>query len=173
MRSVLPLGIDDWKGDVLFGVGMGALFIFMSIIGGFSFVLPTQFFDAFQGTTFLSLNVGMFISVVLLAPLIEEAVFRGILLPFLVTGLNMDLWFALVLQAGAFSVAHLSAYAGVELASFSLQSVFAVTGAFISAFIFGVVIGYFAFTRKNYLVGVLPHAMINFWLVKGQLFLVG
>ena len=149
---------------VIVGVGTYGFFWFASrVIPGLSFglpYLPAAVTDNIQ-----------WIIIVILAPLAEELATRGALLRFIqwaeskrgVT--KLELWIAIFAQAVFFMLLHLLAYVGgwYESANWSgaFQSIGAVSGALLTAGIFGVIFGFIAVRTKNLLTSIIAHMLIN------------
>ena len=159
------LGIDEIGKDLFIGVGLGLTFIVASLSGLFALSLPPV-------ASIFSTNVGRLLAVGVLAPVIEEVLFRGVLLA-LTQESTKKFILANALQAIAFGVFHLLAYSGVFLEEFALSTALAVGGAFLSAIIFGFVMGFVAKKTNNLLPGIIAHAIINAYLISGTLFVIG
>lgn len=156
-QKILGLaGIDRNMGtDFIIGIVIGVVIL---IIGG---VIPgigvIGIPDVPQS---LSSDTSKFIVVVLLASIFETFAFFDIVLSFFkdkigkFLGMKVPFIISAVLASAVFSLFHLSAYS-----SFSLN-----TGAFLSAFIMGLVFSYERkFTNSN-LPGIITHAILNFWI---------
>lgn len=155
------IGIDNLRGDPVRGLVFGIVLIAANVLGFFNLLLPP--IAAFS-------NVAKFITVVILAPIIEELVFRGILYQILSSKLGF--WKAAAGQAAIFSSFHLLVYAGTPLNQFTTAGLLAVGGSFLSAFVFGLAAQFVNRKFNNHLVNIIGHAVINFWLVRGTLVIV-
>lgn len=146
----------EWKKDVYIGILVGLGFVLLNILApSIAIGLPS-----------LGLSVSdtaRFIVIGLLAPIIEEIVFRGAFF-----GLFNNWWrnvaLAAVASALIFSVYHLTAYGG---------SIASASGAFIGAMLFGIIATILVLWRGNLLVGMIPHAIFNIFLVSQSLVVVG
>jgi len=157
------IGIDNLSKDIFVGLAVGVLLIVMNILGLFSLALPPVL-NVFQT------NIGKLAVIVLVAPIIEEIFFRSVLSTYLYR--KLPLFLVAILQGFFFASFHLIAYSGVPLESFELSSVLIVGGAFLSAWLFGFAMTFLSRKTNNLLTTIIPHAMINFWLVKGLLVIV-
>ena len=106
--------------------------------------------------------------VIVLAPVMEEAFFRGALLSLLLHVYGLPFAVANLIQAGLFSLTHLLAY-GVFLEQLSsLSQVFgqvqAISGLFLAALVFGVVAGFVARKTVNLTPGGVAHGVINAYI---------
>lgn len=158
------IGIDDLRGDILIGVGIGAFLIFMNILGFFSLALPPVL-------NLFATNVGKFLVIVIIAPIVEEIVFRSLLFTFVQNHVK-SLTASALIQGGVFALFHMVAYSGILIESFNLSAVLVVGGAFLSAFLFGTAMAFSVRKTNNLLTSIIPHAMINFWLVRGLLVII-
>lgn len=106
--------------------------------------------------------------VIILAPIMEESLFRGALLSLFLNYYGMPFWQANLLQGGLFSGTHLLAY-GVFLEQLDkLTEVFgqvaAISGLFIAAFVFAVIAGIIVHKWKNLFTTIIGHGGINTWV---------
>lgn len=159
------IGIDDLKRDLFTSIGLGIVFIVANILGAFSMALPPV-------ASTLATNVGRLMVIVIVAPIIEEVMFRGVLLNLFLSIFRGKVFLAIIAQALCFGAFHMVAYSGILIESFEISPIIAASGAFLSASIFGFIVGYMAYKKNNLLLGMIPHAMINFWLVRGLLVVV-
>ena len=104
----------------------------------------------------LAIGPAPFLIVVLLAPIAEEYLFRGSLLPQLQEIFNSKYSsiIAVLLTAAAFTAFHWTVY---------LQG--ALSSALIASFLFGLFVGGIAAWRKSILPTIIIHAIINFAIV--------
>lgn len=145
MEKVKLLGIsENWFPNLIFGIIIGGVyFFFVKINDFFSLAIPEM--PASLGV------VGSIIGVCVVAPIIEEFTFRGVLLQFIRYRLGLGMISAIVLQAFFFSVYHWAAYG-----SFSV-----VLAAFVGAGVFGVLAGALAVYRGGLSTPIIVHAIIN------------
>lgn len=148
-------GIDRnyWQ-DLGFGILAGILFIIISVIapgiGAIGFPSLPQSVTA----------IGIFLIIIVVAPIFETSVFQDIILDFFDSKLKifgkgaLPFFLASLLSSVAFSLFHLTAYGG------SLQSA---GGSFLSAFLVGVGFCYLRKWTKSILPVIIAHALINFW----------
>jgi len=158
------LGIDEYRKDIFIGLLFGGAVIGLNILGLFSMALPPV-------ASVLATNAGRFLAIVLIAPVIEESLFRGVLLA-LGSENTKSFLFANGMQAAIFGLFHLAVYSGIFLEQFSLKGALVVGGAFISAIIFGFAAGFVAKKTNNLLPVIIGHSMINLWLVAGTLVII-
>ena len=155
------IGIDNLRGDVLYGLIFGGSLIMANVLGVFNLLLPPV--AAFS-------NVAKFVTIVVLASIVEELIFRGIVFNMLSN--SFSFWKAAIMQAVVFSSFHILVYSGVPLEQFSTTGLLAVGGSFISAAMFGFAAQIVNRKFNNHIVNILGHAVINFWLVRGTLVIV-
>jgi hypothetical protein len=146
---------SDWKKDLLIGVIIGVMFIVGNMITpAISIGFPSLSLSMSQVN-----RIGV---VGVLAPIAEEGMFRGALLGLLMV-FGLGFWFAAFISAGAFTAYHLTAY-GASLAS---------TGAFMGAFIFGLLAAFLVRWRKNLLPAIVLHMIFNLYLLSKMFVVVG
>ena len=155
------VGIDNLRGDILYGLIFGVGLIMANVLGVFNLLLPPV--AAFT-------NIAKIVVVVILAPIVEELIFRGIIFNMLSN--TFSFWKAALIQALIFSAFHLLVYSGVPLEQFSTTGLLAVGGSFISAAMFGLAAQIVNRKYNNHIVNILGHAIINFWLVRGTLVII-
>lgn len=158
-------GIDEnWETDLPMAAGIGILYIaLISMVPSISMTVPSP--DTLSGWTdhtFFATSAEYLVVVCILAPISEEAVFRGIMLPGYteilggtakkVTESTVGIAIA---SSIAFSLFHWTAY-GAEF----------MEGAFVGAFIFGVMMCVVAYHQKSIIGCILIHAMTNAWIVQ-------
>ncbi len=158
-------GIDEnWETDLPVAAGIGILYIgLISLVPSISMTVPSP--DTLSGWTdhtFFATSTEYLLVVCALAPVSEEAVFRGIMLPGYteilggsankVTTATIGI---AVASSIAFSLFHWTAY-GAEF----------MEGAFVGAFIFGVLMCGVAYYQKSIIGCILIHAMTNAWIVQ-------
>ena len=158
------IGIDNLKGDLLIGITFGISLIVSNMLGIFSLALPP--------IASFSTNASRLLVLIFLAPVLEEIFFRGVLSNLLRNIFKGD-WIPNLLQATAFGLFHLLAYSGMTLEAFELSPILAVGGSFISAILFGISAYIVARRYNNLIVSIIGHAIINGFLVKGLLVLIG
>ena len=146
---------SDWKKDVMIGLGVGGLFIIGNVLTpAITIGMPS-----------LSLAIGdvsRFLVIGLLAPVAEESMFRGALSGFL-KGLKLGLLPIALITAAAFTVYHLTAY-GASLA---------VAGAYLGAFIFGLLAFALVQWRKSLVPAMILHAIFNIYLLTKMAVVIG
>jgi membrane protease YdiL (CAAX protease family) len=159
-------GIDEnWEVDLPVSFGIGVAYIaLISMVPSISMTVPSP--DMLSGLadhTFYAMSAEYLIVVCLLAPVSEECAFRGILFPAfsqlfgddLKGMIGVGLVLAAILSSIAFSLFHWSAYGAVFM-----------EGAFVGAFIFGVLMCAVAYWQKSILGCILIHTMTNAWIVQ-------
>jgi len=147
---------SDWKKDVLVGVLIGAGFVVAN------FLVPAIAI----GMPSLSLSLGdlsRWLVIGLIAPVVEEILFRGALVGFLTNWKKMPLILAGVISAAAFTVYHLAAY-GASLA---------VAGAYLGALIFGLLAFFITKWRNNLLPAIIMHSIFNSYLLFKMVVVIG
>lgn len=143
-------GIDDWKKDSMLGIGVGVLFIMLNMaMAGFVLGIPDVPMSLGQ--------VGDFLIKVVVAPVAEEILFRGIILAIFMWVLNAERSLiktgaAITITSIAFALFHIAAY-GVAFQT-----------AFVGAFVVGVVCGVLTITTRNILPAIWVHTIFNGWL---------
>jgi len=146
------VGISDWKQGLLWGGLAGGLFI---VLNSFNGIFQIGFPVLPQSIAVVSklLTVG------LLAPVLEEGFFRGVLLGVL---RNRSLWFAVLVNSLLFSLFHLAVYGGF------LTSI----GAFVGAFVFGLLASWMVVKTNNLLSAIVMHGIVNLYLARNLLVIV-
>ena len=163
---------DDLVGikrkNILSSALLGALFvvgffILTKIVPGLSLgypTLPQQISDSLEA-----------FFVILVAPIVEEIFFRGAVMAYFsnfdTTKKKKKIWIAIIVQAFLFSIFHVGAYiAGWYtypdlIAGFT--AINANLSAFITAFIFGILSGYFVTRNKvrNLIFSIIAHMGLN------------
>lgn len=158
------IGIDNVKGDIFKGLIFGVSLILANILGIFSLALPP--------IASFSTNIGKLLVVVILAPVVEEIFFRGVVSSYF-RNIFKSKNLSDLLQASVFGVYHLVAYTGITLEAFDINPVIAVGGSFVGAILFGFISAKVVRKYNNLIVGIIAHAIINAWLVSGTLFIIG
>lgn len=144
------IGIDDNIGtDILIGLGVGGAFVLLfestSITMGLPPIYP-------QATTSQLMNVAAAIMIVgVLAPILEEALFRGAGL--YIFNLMLPLIPAILVVGVVFAGFHWISY-GAALAA-----------AFVGAFLFSTIACILTLKTKSLVPGVITHAIINIYLL--------
>lgn len=156
------LGIDkNWKQDLGWGVLAGLVFIIVNkISANFSLGLPQAPMSAN--------SVGMFLLVVFAAPVLEEAMFRGVFMWLLQElgsktkfRLLKNIFVIILMVAVMFAAFHYMAYgAGYQT-------------AFVGAFVFGILAGLLAYQTKSLLPPIAMHMMFNGYLYLAQVVQIG
>ena len=147
------LGFNSWKQGLLIGSLTGLGFIFANSVNSiFALGFPSLPVSIGAVTSFLVVG--------LVAPVVEEAVFRGVALPILMQ--RFGKFVALFLSALVFAGFHWLVY-GASLS---------VSGAFIGAGIFGILAGFLAL-RFGLLSSIVAHSLINVSLFFGGVTLFG
>ena len=157
----------NWFMDLIVGIviGIGILFL-MGQLTFFSILVP----DAPQSISHAPLSIaGSFISVNIIAPLIEETAFRILLFGLFWTVIGWGLWTSVIFSNIGFSAYHIWSYAG----DFSVGAISAVQSAFISAVIMGIVFSILMLWKKSVSASMGAHATINTGLTAGRLIVVG
>lgn len=113
-------------------------------------------------------TAGQYLITVGAAPLAEEAFFRMLLLSLLLTVFGLSFWIANAIQAGLFSIYHITAYAGV----IETSAILSVSGSFVAAIIFGLLAGYLV-KRYGLAASIAAHAVVNFVLLTGGFVIIG
>lgn len=145
------IGVDErFLGkETMIGLGIGFVFLFLNyFVPKFSLVLGVPDVPYSLG------DFGKFMVIVIIAPIMEELLFRGVLTHFL--SVLTKPFVAIVLQGLLFGVFHYTAYG-----SFSGMNV-----AFVGAALFGIGIGWLSVRLNNLFPGIIIHAMVNLslWL---------
>lgn len=152
------VGVDgNWKQDALLGALVGAAFIVVNKISpvialglpSFPFALETE---------------SKWLILVLVAPVLEEAFFRGILLNAVKTFTGASDAIAILLQALAFSAFHATAYAA---------GLAYVPVAFVGALIFGIIAGLLVKYSNSLLPGMIAHSIFNAYLTYSSIVIIG
>ena len=156
---------ENWETDLPAAGVIGFLYIgLITMVPSISMTVPSP--DTLSGWTdhtFFATSTEYLIVVCVLAPIGEEGVFRGILLPTFSSIFGDDLKgmiggglvAAAILSSIAFSLFHWTAY-GAEF----------MEGAFVGAFIFGILMCSVAYWQKSIIGCILIHAMTNAWIVQ-------
>lgn len=141
------IGIDgNWKRDALEGGAYGLGFILIN-------KLFPQFIIGVPHEVLFGLG-GLTLTVCVVAPILEEIGFRGIVYPTLQKEAGEN-W-AVLGASAAFSLFHWAAYG------------LALTTAFVGAFFFGLVSCIVA-KKQNSLIGVVVmHSIFNWWMIDGS-----
>ena len=149
---------QNWLTKIGIGALVGIIFIVLNLTIGITIGIP----DNPQATEGERLGI-----VSGLAPFGEELAFRGILLPVfeIITPQPLP-W---VLNAGAFAIFHAKAYGG----GLSKEQILNAQGAFIGAFIFGLVAVLLTKTTGSILPAVITHLIFNTFLVVQKFVIVG
>jgi len=102
------------------------------------------------------------------APIIQESVFRKIIIERLMNRYNMSFWKSNGLQAALFASYHFLSYGillkYIETVSELIGTFGAVSGLFITAFAFGLIAGYVKHKTDNLAPGIIAHSGINGYL---------
>lgn len=116
-------------------------------------------------------DVGLFISLVLIAPIVEELLFRGVAYPFLYNLFGKRNIIAIPSQAAVFALFHWKVYGG-------FLGVGSSGGLFVGAFLFGIIAALLVMNSpKTADITTLErpmvaHMLFNFWLLNATLGLV-
>lgn len=157
---------DDWKADLFWGVIVGLVFLFLIGKLHLSIIAP----GIPQSVSNSPLSVaGSFISVNIIAPLIEETAFRMILFSLFWIILGWNLFFSVGLSAFGFAFYHIWSYGG----EFTQAAIAGVSGALFSALLMGVVFSVLVLWRKSISASMGAHAIINSILTIGKFTVVG
>jgi membrane protease YdiL (CAAX protease family) len=159
-------GIDEnWETDLPTAGVIGLLYIaLITMVPSISMTVPSpDMLSGWTDHTFFATSTEYLIVVCVLAPISEEGVFRGILFPAFSSMLGDDmrgmigggLVAAAIISSIAFSLFHWTAY-GAEF----------MEGAFVGAFIFGLLMCAVAYWQKSIIGCILIHAMTNAWIVQ-------
>jgi len=154
----------NWTTDLPVAAGIGALYIgLISMVPSIAMTVPSpDMLSGWSDHSFYAMSIEYLTVVCILAPIGEEAVFRGIMLPAYVQilGGNPDritgttIGVAVVFSI-AFSLYHWVAYGAAFM-----------EGAFVGAFIFGMLMCGVAWYQKSIIGCILIHAMTNGWIVQ-------
>ena len=138
------IGIDaNWWDDAKFGLFLGLGFVALNLIS------PTFAI----GYPMVSVLIAQFLVILLVAPIVEEILFRSTLLSYAKMGPSTpQIVFAVLITAFLFSVFHWQAY-GVGLQT-----------AFVGAGLFGIIAGWVAIDRQSVLPVIIMHIIFNAWL---------
>lgn len=156
--------LDNIKKSSKLQLGLGALvgigFLLLIVSGwGFSLGAPLAL-D-------VKSEVGRFMTIVILAPILEELFFRFLLLTILVNKVPLfkgRFWLSNITQATLFSLFHVTVYGNIVDKS----------ALFVSAMLFGLVMGIIAKVSVsgkiyyNQIAGIIAHAIINFSVIAGS-----
>jgi membrane protease YdiL (CAAX protease family) len=158
-------GIDEnWETDLPVAGVIGILYItLITMVPSISMTVPSpDMLSGWTDHTFFATSTEYLIVVCVLAPISEEALFRGVLLPGYIEilgGSSSRITTATISIAIttsiAFSLFHWAAY-GAEF----------MEGAFVGAFIFGLLMCAIAYWQKSIIGCILIHAMTNAWIVQ-------
>lgn len=148
---------DALGGDILKGFLVGGAFIVLNQMNSaFSLGAPAAL---------LSLEAAFLVAaIVIVAPIVEEFLFRGLLYPFLYNSLGENNWVAMPLTGIIFAVFHFTVYGGFLALKYS-------PGLFVGAFMFGTVMCYFVqqthgISRITTLeTPIVAHAVFNAYLL--------
>lgn len=144
------IGISsNWKREALMGLLYGIVFIGVNkLYPQFMLGIPKQIIFG-----------GYFFTVCVVAPILEEAGFRGILLSVFS---NQPMWIRYGIVSVAFSIFHWQAY-GLALST-----------AFIGAFIFSLISCFISENTNSLTTAIVMHGIFNWWMTQGaQLFFMG
>lgn len=136
-----------WKSDILIGLGLGIGFIVLNL-------LSPAITIGFPNLGLAITPIATLFVIGILAPIIEEILFRGALFGLLEL-LNINVVLAVLLQAAAFTTYHYTAY-GASLAA---------VGAFIGAFLFGIIAMFVTIKRQSLLPSIILHSIFNIYLL--------
>lgn len=151
ITGVELLDKSDWKIDIVIGVVIGITFIILNQISpAITIGFPGELLDA-SGTN-KALTVGG------IAPILEEALFRGLFLGLLIS-FGIGFFLSASIQAVGFTLFHITAYG---LLSYS-------SGAYFGAMIFGLGMAYLVQWRKSILPAIIVHSIFNLYLVSKAL----
>lgn len=154
------VGIDDnyWM-DIAIGIAGGMAFMVMvastSISIGSPAIYPQSTLPAIVNTIAALVVVGV------LAPIFEEAVFRGVV--FSAARSVLSVTGAIVVTGIAFSLTHWAAYGE------------ALSAAFVGAFVFSTIACIMVLATQSIIGPIVMHGMVNVWLYvqSHQLFVIG
>lgn len=160
--------IAKWNlNDVYLGIFLGAGLIFMNLFGLFNFALPPVL-NVFSKQAALLI-------IFILAPILEEFLF-GSLIPATMGMIIGNFIIVEIVTAFTFALFHLRTYSQTSIESLFSSGNFTqmavVGGAFLSAIIFSLTVRLIARQRQNLIISIIPHAMINLWLIRGVLVII-
>ena len=161
MMEDIGLRLSDWQGTLKYSlIGVLGFLGIMKAVPGLSIGLP--WFSVASGLRTLT--------VILLAPIVEESFFRLTLFKYMIEKIGMGRALAFVAQALTFALYHLAAY-GVNLSEYSklsqvLSGVSLSLGLFIGAFFFGLISQWLVEKTDNILPSIIAHFLINLYLAK-------
>jgi membrane protease YdiL (CAAX protease family) len=139
---------ENWKKDGVIGLLVGIGFVLINLLSpAISIGLPSL--GLAVGESARGVVVGV------LAPVIEESLFRGAIL-FLLIGLGVFVIPAILISAATFALYHFTAYG---------SSIFTSSGALVGALLFAVIASVLVLWRKSLLPAIVCHAVFNMWLV--------
>lgn len=146
--------------SAMLALGLGALFLLATkIIPGLSVgipILPNAISDSLR-----------FIIVVIFAPIVEEILFRGVILGFLLSITKGKQFRSIMVTSLLFAIAHLTAYVTGFYAypnfTQGLEAFGANIASFIAAFLFSTVVSLFVLRRdvKNLVFAIVFHFIVN------------
>jgi membrane protease YdiL (CAAX protease family) len=159
---------ENWIVDGIIGIiiGLVALFV-MGLLPGLSLLVP----QAPQAGAFPEAlaTIGQYITVGFVAPLVEETFFRVFIFAFFWSVLGWSFWVSNLSTAGLFSLFHINAYAQ----SLALNPILAASGAFVAAFVFGLLFQYSTKLTGSVSTAIATHSTINFGIVASELIIIG
>ena len=160
------LGIDsNYLKDFFIGILIGILIIMLGNVFKFVGVIGIPL-----NLTITLDDLGKFLIIVGVAPIVEEIFFRQFVLSFFDDKIEKNFkiktpfFVASILTAIVFSLFHLSAYGG------SLQGA---GGSFFSAFLMGLVFAYEVKWFKSVLPSIMTHMVLNLWILSKLVVIFG
>lgn len=149
MIGIEFLGNTDWLQDLATGILFGLLFIIIkNVFPQVSIGIPAVDVLAVSGITFFS--------TIILAPIIEEIVFRGVIQGFL-RFVGLPLLIAILLTSFGFSITHYTAY--------TVGGYVSNVNTFVGAGLFGLFSSILATWRKSLLPSIIMHMFVNIIIV--------
>ena len=145
------VGIDDnWVTDSFWGFLLAVGFI---ILGEISPFIGTIGIPQVQS---IAETFGRFLIIVIVAPIMEELLFRDVILDFFDRkGVNFPFFVAALISSGLFSLYHLTAYG---------SSLIDAGGSFLSAGIAGMGFAYLRKYTNSNIGNIIAHATLNFYI---------
>jgi membrane protease YdiL (CAAX protease family) len=148
------IGIDDFKNDSIIGFFIGILYLLISIISpAMSIGVPKY------AMSLIADFYGKFMLVGIIAPIMEELLFKGIILAGLIIifqSLNLSkeisVAFSVILTSLIFSLYHFEAYGS------------AMEAAFLGAFLFSIFSSIITIKTNNVLPSIIIHSMSNIYV---------
>ena len=148
----------DWILDLFIGAIIGVVvYATIKVIPGLSLVAPTTPSSAFSAFPKTFATIGQWLNDVGGAPMVEEVAFRSILFGILYSVIGLSFFISAISSSVIFSLYHINRYAG-EIA---LNPILSNQGAFVTAFLVGLLFCYVNKWRGSVTTSMGAHAMFN------------